>query len=209
MSLMSGLALPMILRLYWWRFNASGMLIGTAVGLMAAVLQRIFYPDFGPQEKFFWITAISLVGTIVGTFLTKPTDPKVLENFYKTTKPFGIWGHLKRTLPPDERAAMTREHRNDLLSVPFIFGFQVTLFLLPMQAMIRTWTAFYVTLAIFLVSLFGVHRVWYRNLPPVREVPSTPLPTSCPACGAANHAEAGVCVQCGQGLPVASAVAAD
>jgi hypothetical protein len=78
-----------------------------------------------------------------------------------------------------------------------------------MQAMIRTWNAFYVTLAIFVVCLIGIYKVWYKNLPPAREVPATLMPTNCPACGAANHAEAGVCVQCGQGLPVPTAVAAD
>ena len=111
---------------------------------------------------------VGLVGAVAGTYLTKPTDPKVLEHFYKTTRPFGFWGHLKQTLSPQVRAEMVREHRNDLLAVPFTLGWQITLFLLPMQLVIHAFGAFWVTFAICTICLVGMYFFWYRNLPPVQ-----------------------------------------
>jgi hypothetical protein len=69
-------------------------------------------------------------------------------------------------LEPDVRAAMEREHRNDLIAVPFTFGWQITLFLMPMQLMVRSFNAFWITFAIFLTSLAGMYIFWYRQLPP-------------------------------------------
>ena len=48
---------------------------------------------------------------------------------------------------------MTREHRNDLLALPFALGWQITLFLLPMQLIIRNWQGFRVAFAIFALCL--------------------------------------------------------
>jgi multisubunit Na+/H+ antiporter MnhB subunit len=164
MGLGGGLLVPSILRLYWWRFNGGGFAIGTTVGLCGAVMQRILFPDMDERLQFMIMVAIGLIGAIAGTYLTRPTDPKILEHFYKTTKPFGFWGHLKRMMPVDVRATMTKEHRNDLIALPFALVWQVTLFLLPMQLMVRNWDAFWITLTIFVVSLTGLYVFWYRKL---------------------------------------------
>ncbi len=166
MGLGAGFAVPMILRLYWWRFNAGGVVTGMLVGIVAAFIQHALYPDLGPGSKFMVITAISVVGTIAGTYLTPPTNRKTLERFYRTTRPFGFWGPLKNTLNPKQREAVSREHFYDLLSTPFALTWQVTLFLLPMQAIIQDWRSFSITLPIFLVSLGGLYKFWYKQLPP-------------------------------------------
>lgn len=165
MGLGAGIALPLILRMYWWRFNAGGAIIGFFVGLVTAVAQHALYPDLGPVQKFSLVTAASLTGCIVGTYLTPPTPREVLENFYKITRPFGFWGPFKQTLAPDLRAATHREHFYDILSVPFALGYLVTLFLMPMQLVIRNWTAFAVTLPIWLTCALGLYLFWYRKLP--------------------------------------------
>jgi hypothetical protein len=61
---------------------------------------------------------------------------------------------------------MIREHRNDLLAIPFVLVWQVTLFLLPMQLMIRSYAQFQFTVSVFFVSLLGLYWFWYRRLPP-------------------------------------------
>ena len=173
MGLTSGLVVPGILRLYWWRFNAGGVVIGTIVGLSAACIQRALttfgYIELGPIDVFLVITGIALAGNIVGTYLTRPTDLRVLEHFYKTTRPFGLWGPLKSCLNPKVREIMTREHRNDLIAIPFVLGWQVMLFLMPMLLIIRNFQAFWVALGIFVVCLLGMYKFWYKNLPPARE----------------------------------------
>lgn len=177
MGLGGGLLVPTLLKFYWWRFNAGGVVVGTVFGLTAAVLDRVFpqinvflqglFPPQFPGEltSFTYLVTIGLIGSILGTYLTRPTDPKVAEHFYRTTRPFGFWGPFKKRLAPPVRAAMTREHRRDLIALPFALGWQITLFLLPMQLVVRSYHSFWCTLVVFLVCLGGMYVFWYRHLP--------------------------------------------
>jgi SSS family solute:Na+ symporter len=195
MGLGGGMLVPTMLKFYWWRFNAGGVIFGTVFGLTAAMLDRVLdrsYPEiyqslqglFPPEVpwelvSFIYLVVIGLIGSILGTYLTQPTDPKVAEHFYRTTRPFGLWGPLKQRLAPDVREAMTREHRHDLIALPFTLGWQITLFLLPMQLVVRNFQAFGCTLVIFLVCLGGMYVFWYRHLP---RAEATAVPAA--GCGA-------------------------
>jgi len=167
MGIGGGILVPTFLRLYWWRFNGGGFAIGMAAGLLAAVLQRIFFPGWDDITKFLIILGIGFVGTITGTLITPPTNRKVLENFYLKTRPFGFWKPLKSILPDPVRTKMEKEHRNDLLALPFSLVFHVTLFLLPMQLIIKKYDTFFFLLSLFLIAITGMYYFWYRNLPPV------------------------------------------
>lgn len=169
MGLSAGLAIPGLLKLYWWRFNSCGVVVGTFVGLTGAIIQRAVAPELGPYHKFLLHTTLSLAGAVIGTYLAPPTDRSVLEHFYRTTRPFGFWGPLRSSLPAGVLAAMRKEHFHDLISLPFALGWQVTLFLLPMQLIIGSFRAFWVTLPIFLICLAGLYWFWYRNLPPAEQ----------------------------------------
>lgn len=163
MGLITGLAVPTVLRLYWWRFNGEGFAIGTFFGMAAAVIQRLIWPDLPEQMQFIILLAISLVFTVAGTYLTKPADEKTLQHFYLTTRPFGFWGPYKDLLNPQMKKSVYREHKYDLLSVPFIFMWMVTMYLLPMQFMIRNYRDFGITAVIFLLSVAGIYRFWYKG----------------------------------------------
>jgi Na+/proline symporter len=165
MGLLSGLAVPSLLKMYWWRFNGGGFAVGTVAGTASAVIQRIFWPDLPEQWQFVILTLFTLACTVVGTYLTKPTEHDVLVNFYKTTRPFGLWKPLQYVLSDETKAKMKKEHRNDLLSVPFVMTWLVTMFLMPMQLIIRQYHAFLVTLCLFVVSVAFIYVFWYKNLP--------------------------------------------
>jgi len=183
MALGGGLVVGMTLRFYWWRFNGAAFAIGTAIGMIGAVVMRIVTINLAddarfmvagidlvwflvdPRGQFLLTMAIGFTGSILGTYVTKPTDRKVLEHFYQTTRPFGWWGPLKDCLPADVQQRMKKEHFYDVLSLPFAIVWQVTIFLLPMQLIIRSWNAFFITLVIFAVSLVGLYFFWYKKLP--------------------------------------------
>ena len=183
MALGGGLVVGMTLRFYWWRFNGAAFAIGTAIGMIGAVVIRVVTSNLAddaqfmfagidlvwflvdPRGQFLLTMAIGFAGSIFGTYVTKPTDRKVLEHFYQTTRPFGWWGPLKDCLPADVQQRMKKEHFYDVLSLPFAIAWQVTLFLLPMQLIIRSWNAFFITLVIFAISLVGLYFFWYRQLP--------------------------------------------
>jgi len=183
MALGGGLVVGMTLRFYWWRFNGGAFAIGTAIGMIGAVLIRILTVNLpedaqymfagidlvwflvDPRGQFLLTMTIGFAGSIFGAYVTKPTDRKVLKHFYQTTRPFGWWKPLKDCLPEDVQQRMKKEHFYDVLSLPFAIVWQVTLFLLPMQLIIRSWHAFFVTLSIFIISLTGLYLFWYKQLP--------------------------------------------
>jgi len=180
MGLGGGMLVPLVLRFFWWRFNGGGFAIGMTVGVIGAVGMRLVKPyliDISPfwnilnddRWQFCITFGIGLVASIAGTYLTRPTDPKTVEHFYRTTRPFGFWKPLRDKLEPDLRAAVIKEHRNDLLALPFNMVWQVTLFLLPMQLVIHSFRAAKITFAIFCICLVGMYIFWYRNLPPADE----------------------------------------
>jgi hypothetical protein len=173
MGLCSGLAVPSLLKMYWWRFNGGGFAIGTIVGCLGAVVQRLFWPELPEQWQFVILTIATTVCTIIGTYLTKPTDRAVLENFYKMTRPFGFWKPLEHVLSDDIKTKMRKEHFYDLLAVPFVGAWLVTMFLMPMQLIIRQYKDFYITLSVFIVSVIFMYFFWYRNLPSDEDVQIT------------------------------------
>ena len=165
MGLGGGLLMPGFLRLYWWRFNGSGFAAGTFVGLVAAVLQRHYYPGMDERLQFMIIGCIGLVGSVAGAYLSPPTDDKVLRHFYRTTRPMGVWGPLKSALSGEEFTAMRREHFFDVAASPFALLWQICLFLLPMQLVIGAWRSAAVTAVLWLAGLIGLYFLWYRQLP--------------------------------------------
>jgi solute:Na+ symporter, SSS family len=166
MGLGGGSLAPWILRLYWWRCNSWGVVWGTILGGLGAVGQRFLYPEMIEWQQFLLMAGLSFVGTVMMSLATAPTPLATLRIFYRQTRPFGFWGPLKSELPAEEAASWRHEHRNDILSVPFLMLAQVTLFLLPMQLVVHAYSSFFLTLPLFLVSLGGVYHFWWRNLPP-------------------------------------------
>lgn len=165
MSFGAGLLVPAFLRLYWWRFNGGGFAFGTVIGMAFAILQRIIFPELDERFQFLLCSTVSLLASIAGTYLTRPTDKAIVENFYRKTRPFGIWRPLKKILSPGVRTAMEREHRFDIISLPFVMLWQITLFMLPMQLIIKSYDAFFKTFILFIVCLIGIYFFWYRQLP--------------------------------------------
>ncbi len=165
-GLIGGMAVPAFLRLYWWRFNGAGFAIGLFTGMFAAVAQRIFFPEMLEWHQFFFILAIGFLASIIGTYLTKPTSFDVVERFYIKTRPFGIWGPFKNSLDPKTREATKKEHKNDIISIPFGMLWLISLFLLPLTAMVLNWAVFTVAFLLLIISLVGLYYFWYRHLPP-------------------------------------------
>ncbi|RKY08491.1 MAG: sodium:solute symporter [Planctomycetota bacterium] len=164
MGLGGGLIIPLVLRFYWWRFNGVGFALGTLFGLISAILQRAFLPQMNEIFQFLLMIMVSLSGAIIGTFIGKPVKRQVLENFYKTTRPFGLWRNFKAILDPKVAEDMSKEHKNDILAIPFTLGWMITMFLLPMQLIVGSYKAFGITLCIFLICLSGMYFLWYKKL---------------------------------------------
>jgi solute:Na+ symporter, SSS family len=165
MGLNAGMVVPLALRLYWWRFNGCGFTLGTLAGVAGAIVQRVVYPDTPEWVQFLIATLASVVGCTLGTYITSPTDDKTLTHFYATTRPFGWWKPLQIVLAPDILAKTKREHFYDIVALPFVLGWIISVFLFPMQLIIRQYVTAMWTSAILAVSLTGMYFFWYKQLP--------------------------------------------
>ena len=112
------------------------------------------------------VVLISFATTIIAAKLTPPTDAGVLVEYYRRTRPFGLWGPVRALLREEDRRYVDSENRNDLISLPFIFLYQVTLFLIPMQLVIHAYVPALVSFSLFAVGVGGMYCFWYRNLRP-------------------------------------------
>ena len=173
-----GAALSMgLLRFYWWRFNGGGLAASIFTGIVTALGYKMLtrYVDLHGLTAWQWLaderwqfcilTGIAILAALLGTYLTRPTDPKVVENFYRKTKPFGFWGRYKKLLAPAERKAMEREHFYDLAAVPFTSVYHVCLLLTPVLLIIGSYKALSVVVFLGLGGLAGMYYLWYRHLP--------------------------------------------
>ncbi len=161
----AGFLVPAFLRLYWWRFNGTASAIGTLIGIVAAIVQRLLWPDLNEVWQFVFVLTVGFVSSVTVALLTEPTDPKVLRKMYLETRPFGVWGHLKNTLSSEQRAKTSREHRQDLIALPLALVWQTTLFLAPMLFIIHNWQGFAAASAICIGSFAAIWFFWFRHQP--------------------------------------------
>ncbi len=165
MSIGAGLIIPQLIRWYWWRLNGYGYAIGMTAGAISAIIWKLTVPSTVEEYYAFMFAAgISLIATIIGTKFTKPTDDKVLQNFYNVTRPFGFWKKFKNKLPEKSRNGIDKENRRDIIATFMAVPWQIILFLFMMNLVFKVWNQTLV-LGILLIALsIGLYFKWFRHL---------------------------------------------
>ncbi len=164
MSIGAGMLIPQMLRWYWWRLNGYGFAIGTVVGMVAAIIQKYLYPNIPEYFSFLLASGSSLLGLVIGTLLTKPTPENVLYNFYKTTRPFGWWGPVRKRLSSEILEKINKENRRDILSTFIAVPWQIVLFMMGMTIIMKTWNYFFMLIALLIILSLGLYFFWFRHL---------------------------------------------
>ncbi len=163
-SLGAGLLIPTLARWYWWRMNGMGFAAGTVAGMVAAVIQRILWPDIPEYFSFSIATSASLIGMIIGTYAARPTDEKVLYEFYKRTRPFGFWGPVREKIAASTMDKINKENRRDILSTFMAVPWQIVLFLTGMTIIYKRWDEFFWLVLILAGLSTGLYFKWFRHL---------------------------------------------
>lgn len=165
MSIGSGLLIPMLLRWYWSRMNGWGFSIGTLAGMISAIGFKAIAPEGVTEYTMFMVSSgASLLGTIMGTLLTEPTDEETLQNFYNKTRPFGTWGRFKKNLDKKQQLNIEAENKRDIFSTFIAVPWQVTLFLFMMSLMFKTWTTALILGTTCSILTIILYFTWYKHL---------------------------------------------
>jgi SSS family solute:Na+ symporter len=163
-SLGAGLLIPTLTRWYWWRMNGYGFAWGTIAGMVAAIVQRILFPEIPEYYAFIIATISSLLGMIIGTYSAPPTDESVLLEFYKRTRPFGFWGPIRKKIQSEKLNEINQENRRDILSTFFAVPWQIVLFLTGMALIFKRWDQFGWLLIILILLSAALYFNWFRHL---------------------------------------------
>ena len=164
MSIGAGMFIPTLVRWYWWRMNGWGFAIGTAVGMIAAVLQRITFPDIPEYYSFIFASGTSLLALIIATLVTAPTEDKVLFEFYKITRPFGFWSKIRKRIPKAVLMQVNKENKRDKISIFIAVPWQLVLFMLWITVIMKRFDLSGILFGVLIVLSIGLYFFWFRHL---------------------------------------------
>ncbi len=155
-----------VLKWYWWRFNGAGFFWGMVGGLIPALTFRYIFDGVFDLYTFPLMLAISLIGCVAGTLLTKPVDEEVLKQFYRQVKPWGFWGPIKnKVLADDPSFVANANFKRDMFNVVVGVVWQTSLVILPIYIVLQQPTAIAITASIAAVTSVVLKLTWFDRLP--------------------------------------------
>jgi Na+/proline symporter len=154
-----------VLKWYWWRFNGHGYFWGMAAGIVPALIAPTIWPEVLPLYYFPHLMGISLVGCILGTYLTHPTDEETLKTFYRTVRPWGFWGPIRRKVEAeDPDFKRNTNFKRDMVNVVVGVVWQTALVVLPIYFVLMRWTPVAISAVIVAVTMIFLKKNWYDKL---------------------------------------------
>jgi Na+/proline symporter len=137
-ALYGGYTASNVLKWYWWRFNGYGYFWGMIAGIVASIVIPVGFPSIHAIMAFPYVLGCSLVGCVLGSFLTEPESDRVLMKFYMQVRPWGFWTpvirQIHRYYPTFERNPFfPRDITNVIVGVTW----QTSLVLFPIALVTR------------------------------------------------------------------------
>jgi Na+/proline symporter len=180
-GLWGGYTASNVLKWYWWRFNGYGYFWGMVTGIAAALvlafpgllgsvpavknLLAVYPVNLDVTIVFPLVLAISLVGCLFGTLLTKPEDDAVLMDFYRRVRPWGFWGPvLKKVLAEDPGFKRNKDFPRDMFNIVVGIAWQISLVALPLYIVIQEYQRAALTLAVTLGTSAILKFTWFDHL---------------------------------------------
>jgi Na+/proline symporter len=164
-ALYGGYIASNVLKWHWWRFNANGFCYGMLSGILSAMIFSAIIPSV---ELLYWfpvLFAISLAGSVIGSYATAPTDIVVLKSFYTTVRPWGFWGPVKAiVMEGDPSFVPNKNFKLNMFNVVIGTITQCSLTILPMYLILAQKTSLIVTIAILVVTITILKKTWWDKL---------------------------------------------
>ena len=167
------------LKWYWWRFNGYGYFWGMVTGIASSLILPKLLPGISLVKALlqahpvnsdvalvFPLTfAISLVGCLAGTWLTKPEDDEILKDFYRRVRPWGFWSPILTKLRAEDPGfERNKDFWRDMFNIAVGITWQVSLVALPIYIVIQKFRSAAITAAIIAVTSIVLKFTWYNHL---------------------------------------------
>jgi len=166
MVLGAGMAIPNVLRWYWWRINGWGYSVGTFVGIILS-LTILFFPDAPVYYVFPLICVASLLVSIAVSLATQPVDLDILVRFYRSVRPFGLWKPVRQQarLSAEELAVKSESVSPTIFNIILAMLAITGLYLFPMYLVGHWYVKSMIWLGLAIAAVAALRYTWYRYLP--------------------------------------------
>ena len=165
-GLWGGYTASNVLKWYWWRFNGWGYFWGMLTGIVSSLTTPLLFPTLHAINTFPIILGISLAGSLLGTFLTKPEEESVLIDFYRRVRPWGFWGPVHRKIvAADPTFQRNKDFYRDMFNIAVGTVWQTCFIVLAMFLVLRSFRNAAITLAVLVVTCVILKKNWYDRLP--------------------------------------------
>jgi len=169
-GLYGGYVAANVLKWHWWRFNGYGffwgLIAGIAGALAAPYVIKHWFAGTNSLYAFPAIFGLSVLGCLLGTFLTKPEDDEVLKDFYKKVRPWGFWGPIReKVLAQDPSFQPNQDLGRDIFNIVVGTTWQTALVVLPICLVIRQSRGIVISLIVIVVTSVILKFSWYDHLP--------------------------------------------
>ncbi|MBW1655531.1 sodium:solute symporter family protein [Flavobacterium quisquiliarum] len=184
-ALYGGYVAANFLKWIWWRFNGWGYFWGMVGGLIAASLQFVldqnkgnlaagtFLHDLSQVPSIYLfplIFGMSILGCLLGTYLSKPTDMEVLKSFYSNVRPWGFWTPVYKQLKAEDQSFQkNNDFYLDMMNCIIGIIWQSSMILLPIYFIIRDYPKAGVALVVFLVTTTVLKFTWLDRVRKIEE----------------------------------------
>ncbi|MEM7572498.1 MAG: sodium:solute symporter family protein [Bacteroidota bacterium] len=168
-----------VLKWYWWRFNAYGYFAGMLAGMVMALILPVLLPDWAAWEAFPFNLGVSFLVAVVVSLNTPADDRETLKRFYYKTRPWGIWGPIRKELQaayPELEA--NRNFARDMINVLIGIIWQTAITAAPIFLVIQQFTPFLIALLIIAICSLILKYNWYDK---VEDYPADYDPSVVPA----------------------------
>ena len=138
------------------------------ISLIQAKKDRSFLYRVGSLHPLYFFPVILVISTLFCIWIslkTKPTDEKILMNFYRSVRPWGFWKPIHEKVAakyPDFRKNVS--FRRDMLNIVIGTVAQTALVALPIFIVVKNWNGLLITIATTLVTFAILKKTWYNHL---------------------------------------------
>ncbi len=179
-ALFGGYVAANFLKWIWWRFNGWGYFWGMLSGLLVATLQFILEQNKESFDEgsllyellhvhaiylFPIIFMVSLTGSFLGTYLTKPTEMNTLKSFYKSVRPWGWWKPVyNELLKEDSNFQKNTDFWKDMLNCVIGIIWQSSMIVMPIYFVIRDYPKATISLLVFVITSIILKFTWFDKV---------------------------------------------
>ena len=164
-ALYGGYIAANVLKWHWWRFNATGFFWGMLTGIVSAMVFSHYLEGIEFLEFFPVLFALSLAGSIIGTYASPATNMATLKAFYTNVRPWGAWGPVKQlVMAEDPTFQPNKNFKLNMFNVVIGTIAQLCLTILPMYLIAKQKMPLFATVGILVVIILILKKTWWNKL---------------------------------------------